>query len=260
MQKVFEFFEIVADELSVQESRVLTRKDLQLNQENAPLLDELKDELDVETTEEAIREGVDYLAQHFRSKGSSLPFAYDEPTARFEATDVPFLQFIKDTKNIRSLREQAKNFELSVLQRLGERTTGALHRVGFPRDRKKSRDEFNTYLKKLGFNGNVLLGQEKDGGFDILWELPIGAVPHRPIVSVQCKNGEFDIEVAHQSVGNAGISLGQHRGLQAHVHIPCVLFNDYIYSDVLTPKQLNFVPLGLSDLSRPVGPVSLEAI
>ena len=45
MQKVFEFFEIVAEELSAQYSRVLTRKDLQLNQESAPLLDELKDEM-----------------------------------------------------------------------------------------------------------------------------------------------------------------------------------------------------------------------
>jgi hypothetical protein len=251
MHKAFEFFEIVAEELSVQGARVLTRKDLQLSQERAPLLDELKDEVDVETTEEAIRQGVAFLRSHFISKGSSLPFAYDDLTARFEATDAPFLKFISDTKNIRSLREKAKNFELSVLQRLECRTAGSLHRVGFPRDHKKSRDSFNKYLKTLGFNGDVLLGKDKDGGFDILWELPLGAVPHRPIVSVQCKNGEFDMNLAHQSVGAGGISLGQHRGLQAHVHVPCVLFNDYIYSEVFTTKQLNFVPLGLSDLSLP---------
>lgn len=260
MRRAFDFFEVVAEELSVQQSRVLTRKDLQLNQEHAPLLDELKDEMDVESTEDAIREGVNLLTQHFQSKGSLLPFAYDDLTARFEATDIAFLRFVRDTKNIRSLREKAKNFELSVLQRLENRTTGALHRVGFPRDHKKSREAFNAHLKDLGFDGNVLLGKDKDGGFDILWELPIGSVPHRPIVSVQCKNGEFDIDLAHQSVGAAGISLGQHRGLQAHVHIPCVLFNDYIYSGVLTPKQLNFVPLGLSDLSRPEGPIPSVAI
>jgi hypothetical protein len=260
MEKVFEFFEIIAEELSVQESRVLTRKDLQLNQEYAPLLDELKDEIDIETTEEAIRQAVQFLTLHFKSKGSQLPFAYDEPTARFEATDATFLKFVKDTRNIRSLREKAKNFELSVLQRLELRTTGALHRVGFPRDHRKSRDAFNTYLKKLGFSGEVLLGKGKDGGFDILWELPLGAVPHRPIVSVQCKNGEFNMELAHTSVGAGGISLGQHRGLQPQVHIPCVLFNDYIYTQVLTPKQLNFVPLGLSDLSRPEQPISSQAI
>jgi len=260
MQKIFEFFEIVAEELSVQESRVLTRRDLQLNQEHAPIIDELKDEMEVETTEQAILAGINFLAQHFQSKGSLLPFAYDEQTARFVTTDHIFLQFVRDTRNIRSLREKAKSFELSVLQRLGQRTTGGLHRVGFPRDHDKSRAAFNNYLKKLGFNGKVLLGKEKDGGFDILWELPIGAVPHRPIVSVQCKNGEFDMGQAHRSVGDAGISLGQHRGLQPHIHIPCVLFNDYIYSDMLTPKQLNFVPLGLSDLSRPSEPVPAAAI
>jgi hypothetical protein len=260
MQKIFEFFEVIAEELSVQPSRVLTRKDLQLNQEHAPLLDELRDELDAESTEEAIRAAVEFLAEHFQSKGSQLPFAYDESTARFEATDAAFLKFVRDTRNMRSLRQKAKNFEFSVLERLQHRTTGALHRVGFPRDRKKSRKAFNAYLKKLGFNGKVLLGMEKDGGFDILWELPLGAVPHRPIVSVQCKNGEFDMDVAHKTVGAGGISLGQHRGLQPQVHIPCVLFNDYIYSEVFTPKQLNFVPLGISDLSRPQMPLSVELI
>jgi hypothetical protein len=260
MHRVFEFFEIVAEELSVQESRVLTRKDLQLNQEHAPLLDELKDEMDVESTEEAIRAAVKFLTQHFQSKGSRLPFDYDEPTARFVATDATFLKFVRDTKNIRTLPKKSKEFELSVLQRLEERVTGTLHRVGFPRDHRKRRNEFNTYLKQLGFNGEVLFGKEKDGGFDILWELPLGAVPHRPIVSVQCKNGEFNMAQAHQSVGTGGISLGQHTGLQPNVHIPCVLFNDYIHSEILTPKALNFVPLGLSDLSRPETAVFAEAI
>jgi hypothetical protein len=260
MQKIFEFFEVIAEELSVQPSRVLTRKDLQLNEEHAPLLDELKDEMDVESTEEAIRAAVDRLRNHFQSKGSQLPFDYDDATARFVATDPAFLEFVRDISNIRTLSKKSKEFELGVLQRLGKRATGALHRVGFPRDHRRRRSEFNAYLKQVGFNGEVLFGKEKDGGFDILWELPLGAVPHRPIVSVQCKNGEFNIAQAHQSVGAGAVSLGQHRGLQPHVHIPCVLFNDYIHSEMLTPKALNFVPLGLSDLSSPETPISSEAI
>jgi hypothetical protein len=68
------------------------------------------------------------------------------------------------------------------------------------------------------------------------------------------------MDQAHQSVGAGGISLGQHLGLLSHVHIPCVLFNDYIYTEILTPKALNFVPLGLSDLSRPDTPIATVAI
>jgi hypothetical protein len=260
MQKVFEFFEIVAEELSVQESRVLTRKDLQLNQEHAPLLDELKDEMDVESTEEAIRRAVRFLTQHFQGKGSRLPFAYEEVTARFVASDTAFLEFVRDTSNMRTLARKSKEFELNVLQRLEQRATGTLHRVGFPRDHRKRRRQFNEYLEQLGFSGEVLFGKEKDGGSDILWELPLGAVPHRPIVSVQCKNGEFNMDQAHKSVGAGCISLGQHRGLQPNVHIPCVLFNDYIHSEILTSKALNFVPLGLSDLSHPETAVSVQAI
>jgi hypothetical protein len=260
MRKAFDFFEVIAEELSVQPSRVLTRKDLQLNPDQAPLLDELKDEMDSQTTQDAIRLVVEFLATHFKSKGSQLPFDYDDVTGRFTATDLEFLNFVRDISGIRSLGKKSRDFELSVLQRLQQRATGTLHRVGFPRDHKKRREAFNEHLKGLGFNGQVLLGQEKDGGLDILWELPIGAVPHRPIVSVQCKNGEFDIGQADQSVGAGSRSLGLHRGLQTSVHVPCVLFNDYIFPTIVVSKPLNFVPLGLSDLSRPTTPVSVEAI
>ncbi len=65
MRKVFEFFEVIAEELSVEQSRVLTRKDLQLNSEQAPLLDELKDELGSPSTEDAIRLAVEFLDKHF---------------------------------------------------------------------------------------------------------------------------------------------------------------------------------------------------
>lgn len=260
MRKVFEFFEAVAEELSVQQSRVLTRKDLQLNQEQAPLLDELKDETEASTTEDAIKMAVEFLDEHFKSKGSRLPFSYDHVTGRFEALDLPFLEFVRDTSGIRSLGKKSKDFELGVLQRLGERATGSLHRVGHPREHRTLRTQFNEYLRRLGFDGNVLLGQEKDGGFDILWALPLGSIPHRPIVSVQCKNSEFDIGQADESVGSGSRSLAKHLGLQVGVHIPCVLFNDYIHPKMIVQKPLNFVPLGLSDLSALDQRVSIEAI
>jgi hypothetical protein len=122
------------------------------------------------------------------------------------------------------------------------------------------RPDFNAYLKTIGFAEDVALGKEKDGGLDILWLLPIGTIPHRPIVSVQCKNSEFDIEEGDVSVGAGNRSLGQHRRLQPSVHVPCVLYNDYLYPEVVTPKAMNFVPLGLTDLSPMVNIVTTEAI
>jgi hypothetical protein len=46
----------------------------------------------------------------------------------------------------------------------------------------------------------------------------------------------------------------------ASVHVPCVLFNDYILPQRLTKKQLNFVPLGLTDLAGLVQKISVELI
>src|SRR5690348_33632 len=108
MRKAFEFLEVVAEELSVEESRVLTRRDLQLSEEQAPLLDELKEETERATTEEAISAAVAFLGAHFASKGSLPPFEYDELTGRFTATDVEFLTFVKDTRSIRSLGKKSK--------------------------------------------------------------------------------------------------------------------------------------------------------
>ena len=120
--------------------------------------------------------------------------------------------------------------------------------------------EFNAHLKTLGFDRPVLLGKEKDGGLDILWLLPMGTIPHRPLVSVQCKNGEFNMEVADQSVGAATRSFSRHTGLQPTIHVPCVLFNDYISPESFTLKQLTFVPLGLTDLARMNERISLQMI
>ena len=257
---LFEFFETIAEELSSEESRVITRADLQVNDEESPLLDELKKEMKTGSTEEAIQGAVEALRQHFESKGSKLPFAYDPATGRFTATDHDFLLFVTDMSNMRSIGKKSRDFECSVANRLGQRATGSIHRVGHPRDTKKKSTDFNAHLRTLGFGRPVLLGNDKDGGFDILWLLPIGSIPHRPIVSVQCKNGRFKIEVADQSVGAGSRSFSQHAGLQPNIHVLCVLFNDYIYPEIMTRKMLNFVPLGLTDLAAAIETISVTLI
>jgi hypothetical protein len=257
---LFEFFEVVADELSTEPSRVLTRSDLQIRDEDSPLLDELKREMQANSAEEAIKRAVAALKTHFEEKGAHLPFDYEAETGRFTATDLQFLAFIKDMSSIRSMAKRSRDFEHSVAERLGQRATGEVHRVGYPRDLKKRSKDFNAHLRTLGFAKPVLLGKEKDGGLDILWLLPVGTIPHRPIVSVQCKNGKFDIEAADASIGAGSRSLSQHAGLQPNVHVPCVLFNDYIEPKGMTTKQLNFVPLGLTDLAPPRQPIAVEFI
>jgi hypothetical protein len=257
---IFEFFEVIAEELSSDPARVITSADLQVNQDQAPLFEALKTETRTATNEQAIRVAVTLLDTHFKGKGSKLPFQYDSKTGLFEALDLPYLKFIKEMSNIRSIGKRSREFELGVWDKLGSRVTGSLHRVGHPRERKGRQSEFNAYLRTLGFMGKVLLGQEKDGGLDILWLLPIGTKPHQPIVSVQCKNGVFDMDAGDKSVGAGSRSLAMHGGLQATVHVPCVLFNDYLYPEVVTAKPMNFVPLGLTDLSPMVKLFFAEAI
>jgi hypothetical protein len=239
---------------------VITSADLQVNEDQNPLLEELKTETRKATTEQAIEAAVSSLGRHFKGKGSSLPFTYEAEIGLFEAVDLPYLEFIKEMSNIRSIGRRSREFELGVFDKLQSRVTGSLHRVGHPRDTKRRRPEFNTYLRTLGFKADVLLGPEKDGGFDILWLLPLGTKPHQPIVSVQCKNGEFDIGSGDISIGVGSRSLAQHGGLQPSVHVPCVLFNDYLYPEIVTTKPMNFVPLGLTDLSAMTNLLFAEAI
>jgi hypothetical protein len=249
IKPVFEFFEIIAEELCSEPSRIITSISLQANKEVSTLLDDLQAELNVGTSEEAMDVAVRKLQDHFAIKSAEMPFSYDANTGRFEAVDLTFLQFVRQMSNIRSVGKRSRNFECTVAERLGLRATGHIHRVGHPRDTKKTKKAFNAHLRLLGFRFPVLLGSEKDGGLDILWMLPFGSLPHIPFVAIQCKNGVFNVEEADKSLGAGRRSLSQHGGLQADIHVPCVLFNDYISAESVSKKAMNFVPLGLTDLA-----------
>ncbi|MCA6381237.1 MAG: hypothetical protein IM594_11425 [Cytophagales bacterium] len=247
---VFEFFEVIASELASEPSRVITSTDLAVKGEMPSLLEDIKAEMRKTNTDDAINDAVELLKQHFEDRSSDLPFDYDPTTGRFTATDPDYLEFVNKMVSIRSVGNRSRDFECSVAERLGLKTTGAIHRVGWPRDVKKLKNDFIKHLKTLGFSKDVIYGREKDGGLDILWLPPIGSIPHRPIMSVQCKNGEFDLSQAHVSIGTGSGTLAEHIGLQGGVHVPCVIFNDFVYPDILPKKRMNFVPLGLSDLAR----------
>jgi hypothetical protein len=261
LQSFFEFFELVAQELSSQTSRVITEHDLvAANGSTSTLVDDLKIETKSTGTSEAIDKAVKLLTLHFLAKGSRLPFEYDSATGRFSSLDHDYLVFVADMVGIRSVGKRSRDFETSVAERLKLKVTGEVHRVGFPRDTKKLKPAFVKHLQTLGFSKTCLLGHEKDGGLDILWMLPLGSIPHRPILSLQCKNSFFNQEDGDVSVMTGNRTLGEHDGLQASIHVPCVLYNDYVTPNNFSSKRMNFVPLGLSDLALLDNPVSLTLI
>jgi hypothetical protein len=257
---IFEFFEIIAEELSTHSPLVITPENLKSKGQNSTLLEDLKRKYGVIEEKEAIKLAVEELRKHFQEKGSELPFEYAPETGVFTAKDLTFLTFVKNMSLIRGQGKRSHDFECQVTDRLRLRATGEIHRVGHPRDIKKRKSEFNAHLKTLGFDSPVLLGMEKDGGLDILWMLPLGTIPHRPLVSVQCKNGKFDMGEADKSVAAGKRSFGQNHRLQASVHVLCVLFNDYLHPQKITEKAVEFVPLGLSDLATLERNVSVEYI
>jgi hypothetical protein len=257
----FRLFESVCNELAGSASVVITRDDFVVDGPKAPLMDELDLEYKRSDDDGALNDAVAFLSKHFSSKGASLPFRYDPATARFTALDPKFIDFVDLMRNIRSNPHRSAEFERKVTERLALRTTGTLHRVGWKRTKNSEVKQFNRYLRKnLGFSQKVLLGKEKDGGLDIVWAPPIGTFPHRPLVSVQCKNGEYDRAVADASLGTSRGSLDRQGGLLPEVHLYCVMFNDYITREILPEKRVGFVPLGISDLAAPLKAIEYHVL
>jgi hypothetical protein len=244
----FELFEVVCSELDRKNSTVLTTKGFSLDRVD-DIFQDLKREFNETGEEEAINKAISALEQHFHAKGAELPFHFDRETREVSPCDPEFIAFISRMSEIRTIPKASREFELDVTQRLSARLTGLIHRVGWPRAEKQGREAFLKHLETLGFRKGVVVGREKDAGLDILWLPPLGAIPHRPLVSVQCKNSWFDLDEADRSLGPTTRSLGCHGGLLHSVHLCCVLFNDYVESCSLGEKPLNFVPLGLSDLA-----------
>lgn len=243
---VFELFEDICDELSMRDSVVLPTDFLSdLRQ------DDLQAYLKQPSPDSAFRAAIRQIEKHFRMRQSIVPFSYDLRTREFRKTDTEYVAFISEAIEDRGLPARSRLFEVATCNRLTLRATGNLTRVGWPRTQKKKLNEYRRYLQTLGFNQNVAWGREKDGGFDVIWILPLGAVPHRPLFSFQCKNGSFDQQTADTATGTATRSLACHRGLIERIHTQCIVFNDYIEKDMLPRKPNNIVTLGLSDLARP---------
>jgi len=243
----FELFELICDELRARSERIITESILSADQ-----LEELKDTYAASDDLTAMKKALEDLSEHFKSKGARIPFGYDLGTGRFWRLDAEFIKFVSDVRSIRgSGLPAAKKFEIQTCNRLSRRLTGLLHQVGAPRKKNKTRAQFVAYLKKLGFGADVLEAKDKDGGFDIIWLPPLGAIPLRPVVSIQCKNSSFNREEAFASVGQAQRSIMRHSHMRASgTYMLGVVFNDYIDQTFEgRAKGWGFVPLGLSDLT-----------
>lgn len=255
LSSIFELFESICEELRLQDSCILTNDFL-----SPERLQELQDTFGAFSPDLAFAKAMQALERHFRKRGAELPFKFNLTTRQFTIKDRAYVNFVTSVGAVRGLGRRSRQFEIATCNQFGIRASGQLYRVGWPRSQYKKRPEFNAYLRKLGFDGRVILGNEKDGGLDILWMPPLGAVPHGVIISIQCKNSSYDVDSADKSFGGASRSLACHRGLQPQVHVSCVLFNDYIDRDMLGKKPWNYVVMGLSDLAALKKQITIDVL
>jgi hypothetical protein len=244
---VFELFEVICTELAAQPTQILTEDRI-----GTGLLDDLKEHYDETSDSVAFKKALAEIEVHLAERGAVPPYTVDLQTREFKAVDGEYIEFVAFARNHRSVGgADSKDFEIRTLRRLRKRLTGDLRRVGVPRDLLKTKPQIVAYLKKLGFEPTCFEAHDKDGGLDILWLPPLGAVPMRPIVSVQCKNSFFDETEANKSTGRAHRTLTRHTHLRSS-HLKFVVFNDYIDKDRFEGRAVGwaFMPLGLTDLAN----------
>jgi hypothetical protein len=242
----FELFERICQELAEPEVCVLSEDDFE-----RALIADLKRHFGETSAVIAFDRGLELLENHFSGKGSPLPFVHDRETREFRVTDPDYVGFIAFASERRSAGRDSRDFEVRAMARLARRLTGALHLIGSERTSYTRRRELVGYLQRLGFDKNCLEARDKDGGLDVLWLPPLGSVPLRPVVSLQCKNGSFNERDANHSAGRAHRTLQRHSHIRGQNHLLFVVFNDYI-DERFEGRAVGwtFVPLGLSDLGE----------
>jgi hypothetical protein len=254
----FDLFEEICAELRGRGESVLIVDDF-----SPPVIESIKRSYKETVASSAVSKALDYLRTHFDKRGSVLPFRYDLSNGRVESLHREYIDFVSDAQDQRTVRKESRNFEVATSKHLATRLTGILRRVGSPRTKHKRRPQFASYLEtEFGFEKRVLVGNDKDGGFDILWFPPLGAFPFRAMVSIQCKNSPYDREDGFKSVGRAKQSFLRHSHAKAEeCHLHCVVYNDYIDEKVVEhAREAGFVPLGLSDLAPLTNPIAVAQL
>lgn len=244
----FELFETICQELEARGTTVFTRDEV-----NAGVMADLKDYYNETQDQVAFKAALSNLIDHFKLKNSQLPFQFNEQTGEFAATDPEYITFVAKVVSKRGgVGSDAKQFEVQSTNRLAKRLTGIIHCVGYPWISCHKKRDFMKHLMALGFDKDCVQSKDNDGGLDIIWLPPLGAIPLRPVISLQCKNSSFNEEEANKSIGRAHTTLQRHSHIRGHNQLYFVIFNDYIDDSFQgRGKGLPFVPLGLSDLGDP---------
>ena len=174
----FDLLESICVELAGYKEQVIDEQALP-----ADLREKLRTKFNETADGAAFDAALEWLRAHFAARRSVLPFEWNQITREFSVTDDMLVSFIAAAKNGRSVGgPTAKQFEIQSTRLLARKLTGELHSVGDPRQAKKDHRAFVKYLMTLGFEKKCLEAKDKDGGLDILWLPPLGAVPIRPVV------------------------------------------------------------------------------
>lgn len=248
-----ELFELIAGELARKSECVISAQSM-----SEELVEDLITEYDQPSGDQAIQGAVDFCSDHFKSKNARLPFNFAFNSMTFSATDPAYLSFVSAASSVRHFgNPQARWFEYAVCKRLELKlSVGEIHNVGSPRTSKAKVEDFRQHLALLGFENSAVSEHTQDAGLDVIWLPPIGTVPVRPIVSLQCKNSRLDFDDASSSVASSRKAFAHHAFLrQCETYLCCVVFNDYIGTQALPRVSgWTFVPLGLTDLAKSATP------
>ena len=241
----FEVFETICDELSSAGEAYITSKSF-----SPSIVQKLQRTYGNSSPDESVRKCLTSLAGHFSRRSSKLPFTFDRKTLFFRVTNKKFVDFVALARSIRSEGDESKTFEVAAAHRLFSMITGEVRRIGWPRAECSEVAQFREYLQRFGFEDYAVEQNDRDCGFDVIWFPPLGAVPLRAMISLQCKNSSVDFGDAMASIGRARRTLARHSVLRApEATLFYVLFNDYI-DELAFGKYTGwpFVPLGLTDL------------
>lgn len=255
---VFELFEILCNELKDKPAVVFPETRLA-----AGLIEQLEDECNTNgsTATATVDAAIAILTTHFTARGSRLPFTLDAATRTYTAADRSYLDFVNWASSARSDGEDSSEFESKTATCLATRLTGSIHRIGWKRTQNRKRKEFLKYLAdKMGFGPTCLEPNDKDGGLDIVWMPPLGRVPVRALVSIQCKNGLYSEKVAASSMGKASKTMKRHSN-RKDGHAYFVMFNDFIDDKLAsTLDGTGWIPIGLSDVAPLQPPLQVVEI
>ena len=232
------------------------------NRVGAALMEDIMERFDETSAATAYKCALDEIKGHFAERRARLPYKVSFNKRQFTALDNDYVEFVAFARSYRGVGgKPSKEFEIRTVNRLRTRLTGDLSRVGVPRDRLKKKGDVVAYLGSLGFDKNCLEARDKDGGLDILWLPPLGAVPLRPVVSLQCKNAFFDEHEADASTARAARTLNRHSHIRGG-HLKFVVFNDYIDRKAFQGRAVGwtFMPLGLTDLAALSGRGTVELL